>query len=60
MTSTAERADPLRQWDADWGGCPTARRPVAAVKHTLPEALGLVKGFTHEMTQREGPALRGR
>jgi hypothetical protein len=26
-----ERANPLRQRNPDWGGCSTARRPVAAV-----------------------------
>ncbi len=31
MTSTTERANPLRQWNPDWGGGSTARRPVAAV-----------------------------
>jgi hypothetical protein len=28
---TTERANPLRRWNPDWGGCSTARRPVAAV-----------------------------
>src|ERR1039457_3736935 len=40
VTLTTERAKPLRQWNPGWGGCSTARRPVAA-EQTLPEALGL-------------------
>src|ERR1700722_5532254 len=31
VTLTTERANPLRQWNPDWGECSTARRPVAAV-----------------------------
>ena len=31
VTLTTERANPLRQWNPGWGGCSTARRPVAAV-----------------------------
>src|ERR1700729_1169146 len=31
VTLTTERANPLRQRNPDWGGCSTARRPVAAV-----------------------------
>src|ERR1700722_5648727 len=31
VTLTTERANPLRRRNPDWGGCSTARRPVAAV-----------------------------
>ena len=31
VTSTTGRANPLRCWNPDWGGCSTARRPVAAI-----------------------------
>src|ERR1700722_8542425 len=41
VTWTTERANPLRQWNPGWGGCSTARRPVAAVSETLPDAPGL-------------------
>jgi hypothetical protein len=48
---TTERADPLRQRNPDWGGCSTARRPVAAVNKLSPRSSVFVKHFTHQMTQ---------
>src|ERR1035438_10268233 len=41
-----------------WGGCSTARRPVAAVNVFFVRRPVLVKRFTHEMTLREVPAVR--
>ena len=58
MTLTTERANPLRQWNPDWGGCSTARRPVAAVNTLFLRRSVFVKRFTHEMTLREVPAVR--
>lgn len=62
MTLTTERANPLRQWNPDWGGCSTARRPVAAVTTLFLRRSDFVKHydrFTHEMTPREiGVGLR--
>ena len=58
MTLTTERANPLRQWNPGWGGCSTARRPVAAVNKLFLRRSVFVKRFTHEMTLREGSLLR--
>src|ERR1700735_493731 len=60
VTLTTERANPLRQWNPDWGGCSTARRPVAAVNKLFLRRSVFVKRFTHEMTLREVPAVRAR
>jgi predicted GNAT family N-acyltransferase len=54
VTLTTERANPLRRWNPDWGGCPTARRPVAAVNALCQRRSVFVKRFTHEMTRRDG------
>jgi hypothetical protein len=43
VTSTTERANPLRRWNPDWGGCSTARRPVAAVNQVFLRRSGFVK-----------------
>ena len=43
MTVTTERANPLRQWNPDWGGRPTARRPVAAVNKVFLRRSDFVK-----------------
>jgi hypothetical protein len=40
VTLTTERANPLRGWNPDWGGCSTAWRPVAAAD-TIAEVFGL-------------------
>ena len=58
MTLTTERANPLRQWNPGWGGCSTARRPVAAVNVFFLRRSVFVKRFTHEMALREVPAVR--
>src|ERR1035438_1446170 len=58
VTLTTERANPLCQWNPDWGGCSTARRPVAAVNVFFLRRSVFVKRFTHEMTMREVPAVR--
>ena len=60
MTLTTERANPLRQWNPDWGGCSTARRPVAAVNKLFLRRPVFVKRFTHEMTLREVPGSKAR
>ena len=54
---TTERANPLRQWNPGWGGCSSARRPVAAVNKLFLRRSVFVKRFTHEMTLREAPAV---
>src|SRR5580692_5575725 len=46
-TSTTVRELPLRQWNPDWGGCSTARRPVGAVVPSFLTSLARVK-FLHE------------
>lgn len=48
MTLTTERANPLRQWNPGWGGCSTARRPVAAVKQLFLRRSVFVKRSTRE------------
>ncbi len=58
MTLTTERANPLCQWNPDWGGSSTARRPVAAVNVFFLRRSVFVKRFTHEMALREVPAVR--
>jgi len=45
VTMTTERADPLRQRDTDWGGRPSARRPVVAVSQVSTTGAGLVKDW---------------
>jgi hypothetical protein len=50
VTLTTERANPLRQWNPGWGGCSTARRPVAAVSKLFLRRSVFVKRVTHEMT----------
>ena len=50
MTSTTERANPLRQWNPDWGGCSTARRPVAAVNTLFPRRSDFVKPLHPQTT----------
>ena len=55
MTLTTERANPLRQWNPGWGGCSTARRPVAAVNKLFLRRSVFVKRFTHEMTLPAAP-----
>ena len=50
MTLTTERANPLRQRNPDWGGCSTARRPVAAVNKLFLRRPVFVKCSTHEMS----------
>src|ERR1700735_5745148 len=60
VTLTTERANPLRQWNPDWGGCPTARRPVAAVNKLFLRRSVFVKRFTHEMTLQEVPGSEAR
>ena len=57
---TTERANPLRQWNPDWGGCSTARRPVAAVIKLFLRLPVFVKRLTHEMTPREVPGREAR
>ena len=57
---TTERAYPLRRWNPDWGGCSTARRPVAAVNKLSLRRLVFVKRFTHEMTLQEVPGSEAR
>src|SRR6202142_388912 len=52
VTSTTERANPLRRWNPDWGGYSTARRPAAAVNQSFPEALG----FCQAASSRDGYA----
>jgi len=44
--------------EPDWGGCSTARRPVAAVNKLFTRRPGFVKHFTHKMTLREVSAVR--
>jgi hypothetical protein len=56
VTLTTERANPLCQRNPGWGGCSTARRPVAAVNKLFLRRPVFVKRFTHEMTLREVPA----
>src|ERR1022692_4515043 len=58
VTLTTERANPLCQGNPGWGGCSTARRPVAAVNVFFLRRSVFVKRFTHEMTLREVPAVR--
>src|ERR1035438_5873693 len=58
VTLTTERANPLRRWNPGWGGCPAARRPVAAVNVFSLRRPVFVKRSTHEMTPREVPAVR--
>lgn len=53
MTLTTERANPLRQRNPDWGGCSTARRPVAAVNKLFTRRPAFVKRVTRKMTLRE-------
>jgi hypothetical protein len=55
-TLTTERANPLRRRNPDWGGCPTARRPVAAVNVFFPRRPVFVKRLTRETTPRGAPA----
>jgi len=59
VTLTTERANPLRQWNPDWGGCSTARRPVAAVSTLCQRRPAFVKCVSHEMTPREIRDLTG-
>src|SRR5215469_8899438 len=56
VTLTTERANPLRRWNPGWGGCSTARRPVAAVKQTFPEALGLRQALPGQASTLAGSA----
>jgi hypothetical protein len=53
VTLTTERANPLRQWNPGWGGCSTARRPVAAMSKLFPRRPVLVKRLPREMTLRK-------
>src|SRR6266480_709162 len=45
VTLTTERANPLRRWNPNWGGCSTARRPVAAVNKLFLRRSVFVKRF---------------
>src|ERR1022692_655728 len=58
VTMTTERANPLRQWNPGWGGCSTARRPVAAASKLFLRRSACVKRFNHEITLREVSAVR--
>jgi hypothetical protein len=58
VTITTERANPLRQWNAGWGGCSTARRPAGAANKLFLRRSVFGKRFTHEMTLLGGPAVR--
>jgi site-specific DNA-cytosine methylase len=42
LTLATGRGDPLRRQNPDWGGCPTARRPVSA-ESTLPRRSDVFK-----------------
>ena len=56
MTLTTERATPLRQWNPDWGGCSTARRPVVAMHRLCPSPRVFVNRLTHERQQESRTA----
>jgi len=58
VTLTTERANPLRQRNPGWGGCPAARRPVAAVNILFLRRPVFVKRSKQEMTLREVPGVR--
>ena len=56
MTLTTERANPLRRWNPDWGGCSTARRPVTAVNKLFLRRSVFVKRFTQEGLDKRSDA----
>jgi hypothetical protein len=53
LTLATGRGDPLRRQNPDWGGCPTARRPVSA-ESTLPRRSDVFKP-RHRVCDRTSP-----